>query len=298
MTADLNTVDWTLIQSFCAVAEEGSLSAAARRLGQSQPTTGRHVQALEQALGLELFRRVPRGLRLTRAGQDIYTHAAQMKQAAARLRLVAEGRADDLAGSVRITASVIMAHFTLPPILADIRIRHPEISIELVPSDTTENLLFREADIAVRMYRPTQPDVIARHVADRHLFLCPPPPPLPPRGRLQAPTDIMNHDFVGYDRNDIIIRFMREGGLEVDREFFPLRCDDQAAYWHLVRAGGGIGGMQTTIGDADPLVERVLPDMVLPPLPVWLAAPDALRSNARVRRVWDLLAHALAQPPA
>ncbi len=298
MKVDLNTLDWTLIRSFCAVAEEGSLSAAARRLGQSQPTTGRHVQALEKALGLDLFRRVPRGLRLTRAGQDIYTYAAQMKQAAARLRLAAEGRADDLAGSVRITASVIMAHFTLPPILADIRARHPEISIELVPSDTTENLLFREADIAVRMYRPTQPDVIARHVADRHIGLYAARDYLARRGRPLTPADILELDFVGYDRNDTIIRFMREGGIEVDREFFPLRCDDQAAYWHLVRAGCGIGGMQTAIGDADPLVERVLPEMVFPPLPVWLAAPDALRSNARIRRVWDLLARALAQPPA
>ncbi len=283
-----------MVQSFCAVAESGSLSAAARRTGQSQPTVGRHVKALEAALGVELFRRVPRGLDLTAAGLEIFAHARDMQQAAARLRLAAEGRGEDLSGTVRITASVIMSHFTLPPIIARMRRDWPQIAIELVPSDTAENLIFREADIAVRMYRPTQPDVIARQIGERAIGLYAARSYLDRVGRPDSLEALMELDFVGYDRNDLIIRAMAEMGVEVTRDFFPVRCDDQAVHWNLVRAGCGIGGMQVAIAEADPLVERVMPDVDLPTLPVWLVAPQALRTNARIRTIWDALASALA----
>jgi len=296
MADTLGSLDWALIQSFCAVAEAGSLSAAARKLGQSQPTVGRHVRAIEAALGVELFRRAARGLTLTATGVEILGHARDMQQAAARLRLVAEGQHEDLRGTVRITASVAFSHFILPTIIAGIRNELPEVAIELVPSDTTENLVFREADIAVRMYRPTQLDVITRHVTDQKIGLFAARAYLDRVGRPDRFEDLMDMDFVGYDKNDQIIRVMRDLGVDVDREFFRVRCDDQAAHWHLVRAGCGIGAAQVVIGAREPLVEQVLTQVVLPTLPVWLAAPDALRSNARIRRVWDLLADALAGP--
>ena len=294
MDTSLDTLDWGMVQSFCAVAEAGSLSAAARKTGQSQPTIGRHVKALEAALGMELFHRVPKGLELTPAGLEVFDHARDMKNAAARLRLAAEGRGEDLSGTVRITASVIMSHFTLPPIIARMRRDWPQIAIELVPSDITENLIFREADIAVRMYRPTQHDVIARQVGSREIGLFAARDYLDRAGRPDGLDALLEMDFVGYDRNDLIIRSMAGMGVQVTRDFFPVRCDDQAVHWNLVRAGCGIGGMQTVIGDADPVVERVLPEIDLPPLPLWLVAPEALRTNARIRKVWDALADALA----
>ncbi|HHL22817.1 MAG TPA: LysR family transcriptional regulator [Aliiroseovarius sp.] len=285
--------DWTLLRSFRAVAETGSLSAAARRLGLSQPTLGRHVQALEKALGLELFRRTRAGLEPTEDALRILPEAEAMARAAARLSLAAAGRAESLAGTVRITASVIVAHFLLPPILARIRRRLPEVALELVPSDTTENLLLREADIALRMFRPRQPDVITRHVAEIPLGLYAARSYLDRAGRPQTREELLRLDFVGYDRNETIITEMRRLGLEVDRGFFPLRCDDQAAHWQLVRAGCGVGGMQTVIGDADPLTERLMPDLPLGRIPLWLAAPSALRNSARIRRVWDMLTEEL-----
>ena len=289
----IDTLDWTLIQSFNAVAEAGSLSAAARKMGQSQPTVGRHIKSIEDKLGVELFQRAPRGLNLTKAGLEILDHAREMQLAAARLRLVAEGRSEDLQGTVRITASVVFSHFILPPVIAQIRAELPEIDIELVPSDTTENLIFREADIAIRMYRPSQLDVITRHVTDQKLGLYAAKTYLDRVGCPKTMDEAIDLDFIGFDKNDLLIRVMNEMGLNVDRGFFPVRCDDQAAHWHMVRAGCGIGGTQLVIGDAEPLVQRVLLDVDLPILPVWLAAPDALRSNARIRRVWDMLASAL-----
>jgi DNA-binding transcriptional LysR family regulator len=288
-------LDWTLVQSFAAVTAEGSLSGAARKLGQSQPTIGRHIKALESALGVDLFTRAARGLIPTEAGLEILDYAREMEQAATRLRLAAEGRADDLSGTVRITASVVMSYSVLPSIIAEMRQALPDIQIELVPSDTTENLIFREVDIAIRMYRPTQLDVITRHITDTDAGIYAATSFLDRVGRPASIEQGIELDFIGFDKLDLIIRIMGEMGIHVTRDFFPIRCDDQAVYWNLVCAGCGIGAAQVFIGDAEPRVEHILPDVTLPQLPIWLAAPEALRSNKRIRAVWDHLAIAVAQ---
>lgn len=292
----MDNLDWSLARAFAAVAETGSLSAAARKLGQSQPTLGRQVRALEAQLGVDLFRRVPRGLEMTEAALDLLPHARAMAEAAAHLELAAQGRSQDLSGTVRITASVFVSHFLLPPILARLRRDCPEIQIELVASDAPENLIFREADIAIRMFRPEQLDIVARHIADQPTGLYAARAYLDRAGAPRDMADLMRFDFLGFDRNELIIRTMRQMGFDVSRDFFPVRCDDQAAYWHLLRAGCGVGGVQCAIADPDPLVARVLPNLALPPLPYWLAAPDALRQVPRLRRVWDFLAEALRDP--
>ncbi|MGH1330335.1 MAG: LysR family transcriptional regulator [Paracoccaceae bacterium] len=288
-----SSLDWTLLQSFAAVAKHGSLSAAARNLGASQPTLGRHIKTLEESLGAPLFTRIARGLEPTELGLELLEEAGRMEAAAARMSLIAEGRSTALRGTVRITASVFVSHFILPQIIADIRRQEPQIEIELAPSDATENLMFREADIALRMYRPEQLDVITRYVGDTQIGLYGARGFLDRVGRPETFEAAFALDFVGYDRNDLMLRGMRQMGLEIDRDFFAVRCDDQAAYWHLVRAGCGIGAAQRIVGDRDALVERILPDLPLPPLPIWLAAPEALRRNPRIRRVWDLLGEGL-----
>ncbi|MDE0728663.1 MAG: LysR family transcriptional regulator [Alphaproteobacteria bacterium] len=168
-------LDWTHLQSFIAVAEHGSLSGAARALGGSQPTMGRHVAALEAALGVRLFDRTAGGLALTPTGADLLDHAGPMGQAANRVALAAQGRSEAIAGTNRLTASEIVATYVLPGILAELHQLEPEIQIELVASDRTENLLRRDADIAVRMYQPTQADVIARKVAELPMTIWPGP---------------------------------------------------------------------------------------------------------------------------
>ena len=289
-----NRIDWELWHAFLAVAEAGSLSAAARKAGVSQPTLGRQVRALEGALGIGLFRREPRGLALTEAGRDLLEPARAMRQAAARAELAAAGRETGLAGTVRITASRIVSAHLLPPILADLRADEPGIEIDLVPSDETENLLFREADIAVRMYRPTQQDIVTRHLGVFGMALYAAPALLERHGTPATLDALLSLPFVGFDRNDLILRMMADLGLQRRREDFGLRCDDQLVYLHLVRAGCGVGGMPRPVGDADTSLRRVAPFVALPSLPVWLAMPDALRANPRIRRVWDHLAGALA----
>lgn len=285
--------DWTLLRSALAVARHGSLSAAARALGLSQPTLGRHIEALELCLSVTLFTRMAAGLSLTPAGHDMLEPLAAMEAAAARLALIAAGRQEAVQGTVRITASRIVSHHILPPILVALRRSEPEIEIELAPSDSSENLLFREADIALRMYRPTQGDLIAAHVADLPMALYAAKSYLGIRPRPQTASDLKAFDFVGFDRSDLMLRLMAQQGMLAQREDFRLRCDDQVVYWNLVRAVGGIGGMQRIIGDADPDLERIADFVAMPTLPVWLTAVPSLRATPRIRRVYDHLAAAL-----
>lgn len=264
-------------------------------LGVSQPTLGRQVRRMEVDLGLSLFQRRARGLALTDAGQKLLPAAKAMYEAAGRLALLAAGQDEALAGDVRLTASDAVSHFILPPILAHIRRAEPGIRIDLVPSDSSENLLFREADIAIRMYRPEQLEVITRHVADLPLGIFAARSYLERAGWPKHPEDILNHDFVGYDRNDTIIRGMAELGLKVTRDWFTTRTDDQAAYWHLVRAGCGLGVGHLSALQGDAGMIQLFPNLPIPPLPVWLTAHEAMRRTPRIRRVWDILTTGLQQ---
>ncbi|MEL6683687.1 MAG: LysR family transcriptional regulator [Pseudomonadota bacterium] len=293
MEKSLGSLDWSLVQAFLAVAETGSLSAAARELGTSQPTLGRQIKAIEGQLGAELFRRQPRGFALTQTGADLVGPATAMRDAVQQIALTAAGQQAQLEGTVRITASVATSAMHLPPIIANIRRLEPEIAIELVPSDDTSNLLYREADIAVRMYRPTQLDLVTQHIGDIALGVFAAKSYLAERGLPETLNQIAGHDFVGYDALPHIIDGMIKAGIPVDRDFFKVRCDDHIAYWELVRAGCGIGFAQRNVGIIDPLVTELMQDVKIPPLSIWLTAHEAMRHTPRIRRVWELLAEGL-----
>lgn len=285
--------DWSQIQSFAAVAEHGSLSAAARAQHSSQPTLSRHIAQLEATLGTRLFDRSSGGMTLTDAGADLLTHAQTMTDAAARFGTGRDSTGKDIAGTIRLTASHVVANFILPPILCDLHIAYPGIEIEVVASDTTENLLRREADIALRMYRPTQPDVIARHIADLPLGAYATPDYIAEHGAPDTLNDLMYHSIIGYDRSSLIIDGFAQRGVKVGRDFFAFRSDDQVLCWHMVLAGYGIGFAQRRVGDADPRVIRVSKEMDVGSMPLWLTAHPDLRRIPRVRRVYDWLARAL-----
>lgn len=291
----MKSIDWTLLQSFVAVGEHGSLSAAARATGGSQPTLSRHINMLERELGVRLFERAVSGAQLTQAGVDMLQHAQQMADAAGRLSLAAEGKMQTMAGTVRITASEVVAAHILPEMLTAFHLEEPNIAIELMASDETENLVRREADIAVRMYRPTQPDVFTRKVAEVDLGVFANPAYLDRRGRPEKMEDILEHDIIGYDQNRLIIDGFKTFGLEVERDFFTFRCDNHLVCWRMVIAGFGLGFNQVEIGEAEPQVERIEAAGIVGTLPVWLTAHAELKTSPRVRRVFDFLAERLSR---
>ena len=287
--------DWSQIQSFAAVAEHGSRSAAARAQGSSQPTLSRHIAQLEATLGTRLFERKSGGMILTDDGADLLAHATTMADAAARFDTHRDGHGKDVAGTVRLTASHVVANFILPPILCQLHNTYPGLQIEVLASDTTENLLRREADIALRMYRPTQADVIAKHVADLPLGAYAAPRYIDRHGAPETLDDFAHHSTIGYDRSPLIIDGFAKRGVKVGRDFFAFRSDDQVLCWHMVVAGFGIGFGQRRVADADPRVVRISGDADVGTMPLWLTAHSDLRRIPRIRRVYDWLALHLAK---
>lgn len=282
------------MQSFLAVADTGSYSAAARKIGRSQPTVGRHVDTLQAQLGAVLFQRDAKGYALTETGAALMDHARAMADAAARVSLIATGRSEELSGTVRLTASEVVATYTLPDLIDRLLDAEPGLQVELVASNETDNLLRREADIAVRMVEPIQQDVIARRVGQIALGIYAAPSYVRRHGTPTGIENFLDHRLFGYDRSDLITRGMVAFELPVTRESFAFRCDNQVTYMEALRAGVGIGFAQARQAERCGLI-RILPEIGVPPLPVWLAAHSELRTSARVRRVFDFL---VAQLPA
>ena len=282
-------LDWNLIKSFVAVAETGSLSAAARRLDASQPTLGRHVAELEQTLGVTLFRRGRRGYQLTEAGAVLFERGKAVSDEAAAFSMLALGSVEAIEGTVRLAASDVVAAYVLPDIVARLGAEEPGIEIEIVASNQVENLLRRDADIAIRMVRPAQNELVARKVTDIALCLAATPAYLDRHGRPRSPADLPGHRLIGFDRSDEIVRGFAAFGLSVSRSAFRMRTDNQIVLWQAVRASVGIGIGQEPLARRDAGVEIVLPGLPLPALPVWLAMHRDVRTGIRIRRVADFL---------
>ena len=285
--------DWSLVRSFLAVLEKGSLLAASRDLQLSQPTIGRHVAELESQLGLVLFDRNGRGLLPTEAAYHLADSARIMQSGADQLARNVMGADLGASGTVRITASQPVSCYVLPPLLAQMRLSLPDVQVELVASNEVSNLLRREADIAVRMVQPQQASIIARGVGKVTLRACAHQDYLRRRGVPRQPNDLLAHDLIGGDRNDDTLKGFAAQGLVVGREQFAFRADDLIVVWQAVRAGLGVGFVSEHLIRSDPAVIPVLPKLKIEPLPVWLAVHKEIRTSKRIRAVYDFLADAL-----
>lgn len=281
--------DWNQARAFLATAEEGSLSAAARALGQTQPTLGRQVTALEEELGVVLFERIGRSLALTPSGLELLDHVRAMGEAAGRISMTASGQSQSIEGQVCISASDAMAAYFLPGVLKRLRRMAPKIEIEVVASNALSDLRRREADIAIRHVRPEQPDLIAKLVRESKAYLYASKEFLEERGRPSMPEDLTDSDFIGFGQTDRLITAFNGAGLNLSRRNFRIGSESGVVGWELVKQGLGIGIMSEEIAALSPDIERILPD--LPPFtfPIWLTTHRELHSSARIRLVFDLL---------
>lgn len=286
--------DWNRARAFLVTAEEGSLSAAARALSMTQPTLGRQVAALEAELGVVLFERGGRGLELTPSGLDLLEHVRAMGNAASHLSLTASGQSTSVEGSICITATEVTAAFVLPPILARLRRLEPRIEIELVASNSTSDLKRREADIAVRAFRPTQPDLVGRRVQDMNFNLYAATGYLRRLGNPTSPKDFDGADFLGISKQNIPIEALNARGFSLTLRNFPVITEHHLVQWELVKHGLGIGFMTEEVGDAEARVERALPCLDPFPVEVWLVAHRELKTSRRVRTVFDFLVSELS----
>jgi DNA-binding transcriptional LysR family regulator len=282
--------DWALWRSFAAVIAEGSLSGAARQLGLSQPTIGRHVETLEADLGLPLFERSLSGLKPNATALRLYEPVRHAQGALAEAAILAQGAQDNMGGTVRITASVIISNYVLPRIVTNIRALYPGITIEIVPSDSSENLLMREADIAVRLFRPEQLELVTRHLGDIPIVSMAHEDYLARRGIPADLGQLWQHDLIGFDRSDAMIRHAEKLGFSVPRDRFVVRSDDQAHLWELLKAGIGIGFGQKNLVPLTPGLVALDVELAIPPLPVWLTTHRELFTSRRIRAIYDAVA--------
>lgn len=302
--ADMNTAmqtsfDWSLIRSFLAALDQGSLLAAARLLKTSQPTLGRHIAELENQLGVVLFERTGRGLVPTATALQLAESAREMESGALQLTRTLSGAQLQTKGTVRITASVPVAVQLMPPLLARMRQTLPDIQVELVSSNQVSNLLRREADIAIRMMRPQQGTLVAKKIGNVGVGAYAHSSYLTRHGALRLPTDLLQHALIGNDADTSILRGFQAMGYAVGPENFALRTDDFIVQWQAVRAGLGIGFVADYMARTDPDVVRVLPGVLkIPDLPMWLAVHREIRTNRRIRAVYDFMAEALPHAAA
>lgn len=286
--------DWALYRTLLAVLEQGSLSAAARSLGLTQPTVARHVDALEAALGADLFVRSQRGLDPTDLARSLRPQAQIMATTAAALLRTASGSIGSVAGAVRISASDVVGVEHLPPILAKLRRDHPALVFELTLSDRVDDLLARAADIAVRMTDPTQTVLLARRLPPVELGFHAHRSYLERRGTPASMTDLSGHDVIGYDAETPALRAMAEQLPQLDRHGFAFRADSNLAQLAAIRGGIGIGLCQSAVAQRDPALVRVLPTVALH-LPLWIVMHEDLKTSARYRVVFDALAAGLSE---
>lgn len=292
----MKDLDWNQIRAFHATARDGSLSAAARRLGLTQPTLSRQVGALEAALGVTLFDRVGRRLVLTESGRSLLDPVQAMGTAANGLALAATGRADAIAGRVSLSVTDSYAAYILPDIVARLRTEWPQITLAITVTNSFSDLQQREADIAVRHAAPAQSGLIGRHLRDTAAHFYAARDWVARHGAPVALADLARPGvLIGIDDTRRFIAYLRGIGLAVEETGFGLLSDNMVAVWEMVRRGLGVAPMLREVAERTPEVVRLLPDLPPIPVPVWLVTHREMRTSRRIRLVHDVLADALSR---
>lgn len=294
------TFDWNRARAFLVTAEEGSLSAAARALNMAQPTLGRQVSALEEELGVALFERTGRGLRLTPTGRDLVEHVRQMGEAATRISRTASGHTTDIAGRVLISASEIYSAFLLPPAIAELRESAPALHIEVVATNAIADLRRREADIAIRNIEPTDSDLIGKRFPDDTGWFYASETYLARRGEPQTLADLNTHDFLAMGSVETMIEAFGAFDIPLAAHNLHIRSDNHLVHWELARQGVAIGVAPDFLGRDTPGMRRLLPGYGPIHYPAWLVAHRDVKTSRRIRLVWDVLERHIAgrlRPP-
>ncbi len=287
--------DWNQARAFLATAEEGSLSAASRELGLTQPTLSRQVAALEQSLGVTLFERIGRSLALTDAGRDLLDHFRDMGEAAHRASLAAQGQAQGIEGTVRITSTNTLATYHLTPILAELRREAPGLELEVITSNQTRDLMRREADIAIRHARPEQPDLIAKLIGESEVGFYAAKSYLDKIGRPRTKDDLAHADFIGFETAELMLPTLQEMGLPLRRENFRISTDSGTVMLELMRQNLGISFMLKEDAELFDDIELVLADLAPIPVPIWLVTHRELHTSRRIRLVFDFIARSMGK---
>ena len=285
--------DWNHIRAFHATAETGSLSAAARKIGLTQPTLSRQVAALEVELSVTLFERIGRKLVLTQTGLALLQHVRAMGEAANSVALSAGGRSQEISGRVSISATDTYAAYVLPAIVERIVAEAPQITVVIISSNSFSDLHRREADIAIRHARPEQPGLIGRHLHDTSANFYASRDWVARNGMPRVPSDLARAGVIGFDDAERYAAYLRDIDIPITAGDFRLVSENSVVVWEMVKRGMGISAMLREVGDATPGMVRLLPDLDPIRVPVWLVSHRELHTSRRIRMVHDILAEEL-----
>lgn len=293
-----SNIPWELYRSFLGVLDEGSLSGAARALGVAQPTVGRHIALLEKTLALVLFTRSQAGLLPTEAALALRSHAEAMASTAAALERAAASQGEGVRGVVRVTTSEVIGVEVMPPIIAGLRQKHPDLKIEVVLTNRVQDLLLREAEIAVRMTNPQQKQLIARSVGHIELGLFASKQYLERYGKPSTMEELLQHSLIGFDQPTAFIRSAAKRIPSMNRDTFSVRTDSDLAQLALIRSGAGIGICQVPLAKRGDALVRILPQQFRMKMDTWITMHEDLRHSPRCRATFDALVEGLLQHAA
>ena len=293
MNWDAISFDWNHIRAFLATVETGSFSAAARALGQTQPTLSRQISGLEESLGVTLFERGTRIMELTDSGAQLLSHVREMSEAALQISRISTGSNQQIEGVVRISSSDAMATYTLPAISIAFQRLYPKVSIEIVPSNEATNLTLREADIAIRHSRPEQPDLIAKRLPDISVSLFASEAYLASLPAIKKLEDLSAASFIGYEQPERLIPQFNALGIPITKDNFAITTTSGTVMYELARKGAGVALLPTVIAEGQLGLRRVLPEAPVLPVPTWLVTHREIRTNRRIRLAFDHLVQEL-----
>lgn len=286
--------DWNYTRAFLVTAEEGTLSAAAKALGMTQPTLSRQVSALEEEMGTMLFERVGQRLVLTNSGMELLEHARSMGNAALLFALTARGQSQQIEGTVIISAGELDAVFRLPKIIAKLRQQEPGINIEVVVTNEPSDLKRREADIAIRNFRPTQNDLIAKKLGTEVIWLYGTSNYVQQLPLISQTSELSKIQLIGFDQSSGVSDVLNQKGWDLTSKNFKLVTSFQLLQLELCKEELGLIFFPEIMGDREPNLVRAYEHMgPALELPVWLVCHQELRTNLRVRRVFDFIAENL-----
>ncbi len=285
--------DWNLLRSFLAIYETGTLTEAAQRLNTTQPSMGRHLRELETLIAETLFVRLPGKLKPNERAHALFEATAPMHQAIRDAARIFTDNHDNIVGVVRLAVSEAYGYYVVPRLLTPLLREQPELEIELAVSNRSDNLLRRDADIAVRHFRPQQDNLIARKVGETELGLFAHEDYIM---RFGEPIDFTQPEgavLAGFDREPMPLTQVLRGEGPDSPLRFRWRSDSMMTLHASVECGAAIGMYFVDIAAERPGLRRVLADRVGLKQEVWLCAHDELRRSRRMRYVWDQLGESL-----
>ena len=294
----MKTIDWNLARAFCATADAGSLSAAARKIGLTQPTLSRQVAELETTLAVALFDRIGKRLILTDAGLALLEHARAMATAADAMALAAAGKSQEVAGRVTVSATDAISAYLLPDMVARIRRAAPKITLVVVASNSISDLRRREADIAIRHVRPTETELIGQMVRETSAHFYASKSWVARNGAPGTVAELVKADILGFEPAERFADQLTSAGIPITPDSFRIVSENAVVLWEMVRSGLGIGMMLREVAERTPGIVRLLPDLPGTPVPIWLVSHRELRTSRRVRLVFDTLAEELRRSSA